>query len=247
MSFYGKVIFFEKSLWSFYREKDKIIGKGLKVGGNMAQILYLNVGKPELRTWDGKQERSAIGKKSVTQAFLSKESFHGDGVAATEFHGGSDRAVCFYPAEHYSKWSDEFGKELAPPTFGENISSSGMLESDIYIGDTYKLGEAVIQVTQGRIPCSKISKNNEIDRLLKRVVETGYTGYFFRVLQEGIVLKDSEIIFLERKQNDFSILRANEIYFHQRKDYQAIGELLEIDELAEDWRKNLKKLLMQKN
>jgi MOSC domain-containing protein YiiM len=219
----------------------------LKVGGVVTQILYLNVGKPELKTWNGKQERSAIEKKRVTQALLTKESFQGDGVAATEFHGGPDRAVCFYPAEHYPKWSVEFGKELAPPTFGENISAPGMLEADIYIGDTFKLGESVIQVTQGRIPCSKISKNNQIDMLLKRVVETSYTGYFFRVLQEGMVYEDSEIIFLERIQNNFSVLRANEIYFHQKKDYQSIEELIEIEELAEDWKKNLEKLLMQKN
>jgi MOSC domain-containing protein YiiM len=213
----------------------------------MAKILYLNVGKPELRSWNGKKELSAIGKRRVTQAFLSKESFQGDGVAATEFHGGPDRAVCFYPAEHYSKWAGEFGKEFAPPTFGENISASGMMETDIYIGDTYQLGEAIIQVTQGRIPCSKISKNNQIDQLLKRVVETGYTGYFFRVLQEGMVHGDSEIILLDRRQNDFSILRANEIYFHQRKDYQAIKKLIEIDELADDWKRSLEKLLRQKN
>ncbi len=219
----------------------------MKVGGVVTQILYLNVGKPELKTWNGKQERSAIEKKRVTQALLTKESFQGDGVAATEFHGGPDRAVCFYPAEHYPKWSVEFGKELAPPTFGENISAPGMLEADIYIGDTFKLGESVIQVTQGRIPCSKISKNNQIDMLLKRVVETSYTGYFFRVLQEGMVYEDSEIIFLERIQNNFSVLRANEIYFHQKKDYQSIEELIEIEELAEDWKKNLEKLLMQKN
>ncbi|MBS8264497.1 MOSC domain-containing protein [Mesobacillus boroniphilus] len=213
----------------------------------MAQIMYLNVGIPELRTWDGKQELSAIGKKRVTQAFLSKDSFHGDGVAATEFHGGPDRAVCFYPAEHYSKWSGEFGKDFALPTFGENISASGMTESDIYIGDTYRLGEAVVQVSQGRVPCAKISKNNDIGQLLKRVVETGFTGYFFRVLQEGMVYDDSEIVLLERKQNNYSILRANEIYFHQRKNYKAIEELVNIEELAEDWKKNLEKLLMQKN
>ncbi|WP_264188505.1 MOSC domain-containing protein [Mesobacillus subterraneus] len=213
----------------------------------MAQILYLHVGKPELKNWDGKEELSAIGKNRVTKAVLTKESFHGDGVAATEFHGGPDRAVCFYPAEHYLKWSAEFGRQIAPPTFGENISAPGMLEADVYIGDTYELGESVIQVTQGRIPCSKISKNNQIDRLLNRVIETGYTGYFFRVLQEGIVYEDSEIIFLERKQSEFSVLRANEIYFHQRKDYKAIEDLLGIEELADDWKKNLEKLLMQKN
>ncbi|WNF21297.1 MOSC domain-containing protein [Mesobacillus jeotgali] len=213
----------------------------------MVQILYLNVGMPEEINWNGKKEQSAIRKKRVAQAFLSKDSFRGDGVAATEFHGGPDRAVCFYPMEHYTKWSDEFGKDLAAPTFGENISASGMTEADIYIGDTYKLGEAVIQVSQGRVPCSKISKNNQIGQLLKRVVETGYTGYFFRVIQEGMVYEDSEIILLERKQNNMSILRANKIYFHDRNDYGAIEELLHIDELAEEWKKNLATLLKHKN
>lgn len=213
----------------------------------MRQILYLNIGMPEEINWNGKKELSAIRKKRVAHAFLSKDSFMGDGVAATEFHGGPDRAVCFYPVEHYSKWSAEFGKNLEAPTFGENISASGMTEADIYIGDTYKLGEAVIQVTQGRVPCSKISKNNQIGQLLKRVVDTGYTGYFFRVLQEGMIYEDSEIILLERKQNKMSILRANEIYFHDRKNYAAIEELLHIDELAEEWKENLEKLLKQKN
>ena len=221
--------------------------KRLEGGAVMVQILYLNVGMPEEINWNGKKEQSAIRKKRVAQAFLSKDSFRGDGVAATEFHGGPDRAVCFYPMEHYTKWSDEFGKDLAAPTFGENISASGMTEADIYIGDTYKLGEAVIQVSQGRVPCSKISKNNQIGQLLKRVVETGYTGYFFRVIQEGMVYEDSEIILLERKQNNMSILRANKIYFHDRNDYGAIEELLHIDELAEEWKKNLATLLKQKN
>jgi MOSC domain-containing protein YiiM len=221
--------------------------KRLEGGAVLAQILYLNVGMPEEINWNGKKELSAIRKKGVAKAFLSKDSFRGDGVAAAEFHGGPDRAVCFYPVEHYSKWSEEFGKDLAAPTFGENISASGMTEADIYIGDTYKLGDAVIQVSQGRVPCSKISKNNQIGQLLKRVVETGYTGYFFRVIQEGMVKEDSEIILLERKQDNMSILRANEIYFHDRNDYEAIEELLHIDDLAEEWKKSLEKLLKQKN
>lgn len=213
----------------------------------MAQILYLNVGKPEHRSWNGKQELSAIGKKRVTQAFLSKESFQGDGVAATEYHGGPDRAVCFYPVEHYAQWSKEFGRNIDLPTFGENISAPGMMEEDIYIGDIYRLGEAAVQVSQGRIPCSKISKNNDIEHLLKRVVETGYTGYFFRVIEEGMVYGDSDLKLLERQQDDISILKGNEIYFHRRKDLSAIETLLEVEGLAEAWKKDLKKLLMQKN
>jgi MOSC domain-containing protein YiiM len=213
----------------------------------MAQILYLNVGKPEYKTWKGKQEQSAIGKKSVKHAFLKKESFDGDGVAATEYHGGPDRAVCFYPIEHYQQWSAEFNKNIAPPTFGENISVTGMKEADVYIGDIYRLGEATVQVSQGRIPCSKISKNNDIDLLLKRVVLTGFTGYFFRVLEEGTVYEDSDITLLERKQERFSILQANETFFHRKDDYDSIESLIRIEALADAWKKELKKLLMQKS
>jgi MOSC domain-containing protein YiiM len=213
----------------------------------MAEILFLNVGLPEIKNWNGKAEHSAIGKRSVPEAFLSKGAFHGDGVAATEFHGGPDRAVCFYPIEHYSQWAAEFGMDIKPPSFGENISVNGMKEADIYIGDIFRLGNATIQVSQGRIPCSKISKNNQIGQLLKRVVETGYTGYFFRVLEEGMVFADSEITLVERKQDAFSVLRANELYFHNRQDLRAIQELIEVNELAASWKRELEKILMQKN
>lgn len=213
----------------------------------MAEILFLNVGLPEIKNWNGKAEHSAIGKRSVPEAFLSNEAFHGDGVAATEFHGGPDRAVCFYPIEHYSQWAREFETDIEPPSFGENISVNGMKEADIYIGDIFRLGNATIQVSQGRIPCSKISKNNQIGQLLKRVVETGYTGYFFRVLEEGMVFADSEITLVERKQNTFSVLRANELYFHNRQDLRTIQKLIEVNELAASWKRELEKILMQKN
>ncbi len=213
----------------------------------MAKILYLNTGMPELKDWNGKREFSAIGKKSVNEAFLYREAFSGDGVAAPEYHGGPDRAVCFYPVEHYSQWSSEFGRELDFPSFGENITAPGMKEADIYIGDIYRLGDAIIQVSQGRIPCSKISKNNGVNQLLKRVVDTGFTGYFFRVLEEGMVHGDSVIELIERQQEDFSILRANDIYFHQRTNFKAIEELVQVNDLADDWKENLQKLLMQNN
>ncbi|RSD26203.1 MOSC domain-containing protein [Mesobacillus subterraneus] len=213
----------------------------------MAEILYLHVGLPEAKHWNGKTELSAICKKSVSEAFLSKETFSGDGVAATEFHGGPDRAVCFYPIEHYSQWSREFVRQIKAPTFGENISAQGMMEANVYIGDIYRLGEATVQVSQGRVPCSKISKNNGVEDLLKRVVQTGYTGYFFRVLEEGVVRSGSPIKLLDRSQENFSILKANELFFHQRKNILEIEQLLEVEALAEVWKENLQKLLKQNN
>lgn len=211
------------------------------------KILFLNIGKPETVEWHGVQHFSAIRKKGVTEAFLSTEGLHGDGVAAVEFHGGPDRAVCFYPLEHYAQWQREFGKTLESPSFGENVSAAGMMESGVYIGDIYRLGNATVQISQGRIPCSKISKNNEIDQLLKRVVDTGYTGYFFRVLEQGMVYADSEIKLVDRIQDSISILEANQIFYHRKRDRQAVLRLLEIEQLAEAWKMSLKKLLLQGN
>jgi MOSC domain-containing protein YiiM len=114
-----------------------------------------------------------------------------------------------------------------------------MLERDVCIGDTYQLGEAIIQVTQARVPCSTISKRLGIPGILPRIVATGYTGYLCRVLQEGTVRKDSKITLLERPSNNVSVLFSNEIYFHNRKDKDGIEKVLAVQELAEIWRGQL--------
>ncbi|MDF4740359.1 MOSC domain-containing protein, partial [Vibrio parahaemolyticus] len=121
----------------------------------------------------------------------------------------------------------------------ENITVTNMLESDVCIGDTYQLGEAIIQVTQARVPCSTISKRLGIPGILPRIVATGFTGYLCRVLQEGTVRKDSKITLLERPSNNVSVLFSNEIYFHNRKDKDAIEKILSVPELADVWRGQL--------
>ncbi len=134
---------------------------------------------------DGLEINTGIRKETVEEAFLTREGFRGDSVANLRFHGGPDRAVCVYPYEHYSRWAEEFERPLPASAFGENLTVSNMLEADVHIGDTFQLGEAVIQITQSRIPCSTITKRTNHPLLLKRMVETGFTGYLCRVLVEG--------------------------------------------------------------
>ncbi len=114
-----------------------------------------------------------------------------------------------------------------------------MLEKDICIGDIFRLGDAVIQITQGRIPCSTITKRTNNPSLLKRMVQTGYTGYLCRVLEDGIVRKDSVITLLESHPKQVSILYGNEIYFHRTKDIEGIKRVLDVHELANEWRETL--------
>jgi MOSC domain-containing protein YiiM len=203
------------------------------------EIHKLAIGGVQTYNWKDSLTESAIGKQEVDEAFLKIDGFDGDAVAATEFHGGPERAVCLYPLEHYSLWEKEFGVHIKSPGFGENLSLYGMKEDEVYIGDTFQLGDAIIQVSQGRIPCAKISKFNQIDGLLKRVVETGYTGYFFRVLKEGKVNSQSQLKLLSRNEQKISVLFANQIYFHDRANKTAIEKILKVDELAVIWRKLL--------
>ncbi|WP_449619879.1 MOSC domain-containing protein [Robertmurraya sp. Marseille-Q9965] len=208
----------------------------------MNKLISLNVGEPKEYLFNGKVEKTGIGKKPISSVALHRMGFDHDAVASTEFHGGVDRAVCLYPYEHYEKWEKEFNIHLPLPAFGENLTATGMMEKDIYIGDIFKIGTSHIQVTQGRIPCAKISKFNGID-LLSRVVDSCYTGYLFRVLEEGVIEADSPIELVDRVQEKYSVLKANQIMLHDRKNVEAIEELLQIKELASDWKRRLDNML----
>lgn len=208
----------------------------------MIEIKNLSIGLPKkLKYGDQKEIETGICKNSVEEAFLTKDGFIGDGVADLRYHGGPDRAVCVYPYEHYLLWEEEFGTALPSATFGENLTVMNMLEKAVHIGDIFQLGEAVIQITQGRIPCSTITKRTNNPLLLKRLVETGFTGYLCRVLEEGTVRKNSPITLIESDPHKVSVLYANEVYLHKPKDVEGIERILAVDALADNWKEFLTK------
>lgn len=205
------------------------------------ELKNFSIGLPKKMKYGKKDDEihTAICKESVEEAFLTKDGFVGDGVGDLKHHGGFDRAVCVYPYEHYSFWEKEWGQSLQPSTFGENITATNMLEHNVHIGDIFQLGEAIIQVTQSRVPCSTITKRTNNPLLLKRMVQTGYTGFLCRVLEEGIVRKDSPITLLDTHPKKVSILYTNEIYFHHSKDIEGLKRIAEVEELAEEWKKEI--------
>ncbi|MDD1503716.1 MOSC domain-containing protein [Lysinibacillus sp. CNPSo 3705] len=208
---------------------------------NKAMIHTLAIGMPkELHYSNGRSMITGIEKRKVQEVYLSARGFEGDDVADKKHHGGPDRAVCLYPAEHYIQWEQELGKPLPTAAFGENLTVTNMLEADICIGDIYKIGNAVIQVTQGRVPCSTIDKYAEASILLKRLIETGYTGFLARVLEEGTICADSKIELVEKHPEGISVLHCNEVYF-KNKDALAMKRIQVVDALAEDWKQKLEK------
>ena len=207
---------------------------------HVKRIHNLSIGTPTTLIYEnGKELNTGICKDSVIDAFLTKNGFIGDGVANLRFHGGPDRAVCIYPYEHYALWESEFKSTLPVSAFGENLTVTNMLEKDVHIGDVFQVGEAVIQITQSRIPCNTITKRTNLSLLLKRMVETGYTGYLCRVLEEGVVREDSQITLLKQHHKKMSVLVTNDIYFQRLKDKESIQKLLDIEELATKWRESL--------
>lgn len=208
------------------------------------EIKNFSIGLPKIMKYaNDKEINTGICKQTTEKAYLKKDGFLGDGVADLRFHGGPDRAVCIYPYEHYSLWEREFEKPLPPSNFGENLTVTNMLEKEVHIGDIFRLGEAVIQITQGRVPCSTITKRTNNPFLLKRMIQTGFTGYLCRVLEEGLVRKDSKITLLDLHPKQVSILYGNEIYFHRQKDIEGIKKVLAVEELANEWKELLESRL----
>ena len=143
--------------------------------------------------WWDKEWRTGFHKEAREgPCWLGYQGFRGDEVADTRYHGGVDKAVCVYPAEHYPFWNGVPGMAAAGPGgFGENLTTEGLLEEEVCIGDIHALGEALVQVSQPRQPCWKLARRWRVKDLALQVERTGRTGFYFRVLRHGEVVGHS--------------------------------------------------------
>ncbi len=208
------------------------------------QIISINIGKPRVMLHNNKEIQTGICKTQVReQVYLGKHNFRGDGQADLIHHGGEDKAVCVYPFEHYSHWEKVLDRKLEFGAFGENLTINGMPESEVCIGDIYQLGEAVVQVSQPRQPCFKLAAKYDTKDLPVLFQNTGFTGYYFRVLQEGMVLPSAIVTLIEKHPRQISIEFANQVMHHEKDNMEGIKELLEVEALSHSWRETLTKRL----
>lgn len=210
----------------------------------IAEILSVNIGKPQQIHFKNKEVSTGIFKQPVHRSlFLSGLNFEGDGQADLVHHGGREKAVCVYPYEHYPFWEKELNKPLPYGAFGENLTIQGLLEADVCIGDIFQLGEATVQVSQPRQPCYKLSVKYDSPDMPLKVQETGYTGFYFRVLQEGVVPAAAALSRISRHPKAVTVSYANRIMHHEKEDIEGIRKILEVDELSANWKKTLLKRL----
>jgi MOSC domain-containing protein YiiM len=177
---------------------------------------------------------------------LGVTNLEGDGQADLVHHGGPDKAVLAYAAEHYDAWRQELAlPDLPLAAFGENFTIAGQSEASVCIGDVWQVGDTLLQVSQPRQPCWKLARRWRIKTLALRVQETGRTGWYLRVLQVGIVEAGMPLELRERPHATWTVQRANQIMHVDKSDLRLAGELAELPELAPNWKATLRRRVEQ--
>lgn len=191
--------------------------------------------EPMEREWvTGFYKTPAAGRVYATSTHLE-----GDGQADLKVHGGPDKAINVYPADHFAYWREDLGLEMTAGAFGENFTTSGALEDEVCIGDVYRIGEVVVEVTQPREPCWKLARRWRTKDLAARVEKTGKTGWYFRVLKEGWVEASVDLILVERPYPQWTIAKANEVMHQRKQDWAAALALSECPAISAIWREAL--------
>lgn len=198
------------------------------------------VGEGSGAWWD-KPWRTGFHKQPVEgPCWLGYQGFAGDEQADRAVHGGVDKAVCVYPSEHYPFWRESLALPGMPlGAFGENLTTQGLLESNVCIGDIFVLGETRVQITQPRQPCWKLARRWRIKNLALRVEQTGYTGFYFRVLRHGQVRAGDTLTLESRPHAEWTILRCNQIMHHEPQDIDGAAGLATVDPLSGSWKDRL--------
>lgn len=211
----------------------------------MAEIIIesLNIGKPGKEIFRNKEITTGICKKPVSGPLnLKKLGFEGDGVADSKHHGGYDKAVCVYSVDHYPYWEKVLGIELPVAAFGENLSVSNMHEDEVCIGDIFQMGTSIVMVSQPRQPCRTLAARYGRSDLVKLVVDSGRTGFYLKVMREGIVEKENKLVLMEKDSYNITISFANRILHHDKKNIEGIEKVLEVPALSESWQHSFQEL-----
>ena len=187
------------------------------------KIISVNVGLPRQVAWKGRMVRTGIFKEPVDGAVMIRElNLDGDQQADLTVHGGPKKAVYAYPAEHYDYWRRELPEAtFSWGNFGENLTTEGLLEDSLHIGDRFKIGSAMLQVTQPRMPCYKLGIRFGRDDMIKRFLLSGRSGFYFSVVEPGEVRGGSEISIVSRDAEHLTIAHTNRLYLDQARERKA--------------------------
>ena len=201
-------------------------------------VVSVNVGLPRQTAWKGETVRTGIFKEPVEGPVrVVGVNLERDGQADLTVHGGPDKAVYVYPAEHYPYWREELGRDLSWGAFGENLTVEGMpLEDEVAIGDRLRIGSCEFLVTQPRLPCFKLGIRFDDAKMVRRFLVAGRSGYYLRVATEGSLAAGDRIELLARHPANVPVSEITRLYTRDRHDVEGIRRVLAVESLPADWR-----------
>lgn len=207
------------------------------------EVKRICIGSIEKINVKGKEKKTAYYKYPIENAVqLTVTGFVGD-QHVYKGHGGISKAVCLYDYNDYDLWSDYMDIDTEFSLFGENITTVGLDKDTICIGDIYKLGEALIQVTEGRGPCNTIAQVHNVPNIVKMMAASRATGCYFRVLEEGMVVPDSQLELVKKDEIGFTLHEFNELVYGDKKNKALIEKALKVDALPAEHKEKFAKRL----
>lgn len=205
------------------------------------QIVSLNAAVARTLSWRGHEVQTGIFKEPVDGPRMAfAEGLEGDRVVDRRYHGAPHQALYAYPAEHYPHWQGAFpALTLGWGAFGENLTTSGLDEQSVCIGDRFRAGEAELEVTQPRWPCFKLGRKLGQQRIVKQLLATGRTGFYLRVVTPGRIRAGDAVEFTQRDPEALSVEALLRLSLEPEPDRERMARATRIAALPEPWRDDL--------
>ncbi|WP_411895420.1 MOSC domain-containing protein [Winogradskyella sp. A2] len=213
------------------------------------KVISTNIAQPTTIVWKGKKVTTGIYKKPTdAPIFLDKENVRGDEVSDRRVHGGEYKACYLFSANHYPYWRSMYPNlDWTYGMLGENLTVEGLDEKQLNIGDIYKLGKALVQITIPREPCFKFAHKFGTDAVLQQFIDYGYSGTYVRVLERGEVKTGDSFELIEQKKDTISIFHLFELLFIKNKSKEHLSLIIDNDALPKRLKKRLKFFLKSKS
>jgi MOSC domain-containing protein YiiM len=202
------------------------------------KLISVNVGLPRVVMSNGEPVSTGIFKEPVAgRVMLRTLNLDGDRQADLSVHGGPSKAVYVYPSEHYEYWKHELPEMKLPwGMFGENFTSAGLFESELNIGDKFRVGSAVVMVTEPRMPCYKLGIKFGRSDIVKRFLASERTGFYFAVLQESEVGVGDPIELIEGNKHSVQVSDITRLYTREKHNVGLLRRAMEVEALPESWK-----------
>ncbi|MEO6725926.1 MAG: MOSC domain-containing protein [Blastocatellia bacterium] len=202
------------------------------------KLISVNVGLPSEIVWKDQVVETGIFKEPVAgRVKVGRLNIDGDRQADLTVHGGADKAIYVYPSEHYEFWRGELPQvDLPWAAFGENLTTEGLLEDQVNIGDRFRIGTIEVMVTQPRMPCYKLAAKFARDDIIKRFLASRRSGFYLAILQEGEIGVGDEVIQISRDANNVTVTDIVRLHVEKRKDFELMKRAVQVEALPKGWR-----------